>query len=136
MPSAVPRGGDECSGQAPGANSLPALRQNGGCALPLRGSFSPRWPWHQRPLLRGPGERSRPSGALVPLFPIHPSSSAQKRERESAIPALPLLAGINPCQPREAASPGETEPLACARSWVSAAGAISKPELEPPAGSA
>lgn len=35
----APRGGDGSSGQAPGANSPPALRQNGGCAPPLRGSF-------------------------------------------------------------------------------------------------
>lgn len=39
VPPAMPRGGNDYSGQAPGANSPPALRQNGGCALPLRGSF-------------------------------------------------------------------------------------------------
>lgn len=33
------------------------------------------------------------------------------------MPALPPLAGISPCQPRGAASPGQSEPLVCAGSW-------------------
>lgn len=89
VPPAVPRCGDERCGRRrrPGAGSQalrPPSAKMEDAHFPCAAPSARAGHGTQRPLLRGLGERSPPSGAPVPLCPIHSSSSAQKRERERA----------------------------------------------------
>lgn len=126
MPPAVPRDGDECSGQAPGANSPPALHQNGGCALPLRGSF-PRAGHAPAPAPSRTREAQPPewrSGPALPHPPILLCPEEGERERNTRPASSSRDQSVSTTR---SSVPGETEPLVCARRWVSAAGAISNP---------
>lgn len=114
VPPAVPRGGEECSARRrrPGAGSQ-ALRPPSAkmedahfpCAvLPpaLAMALTPALSrtWGAQPTVLRPG----PS---LPHLLILRCPEEGERER-AQIPALPLLTGINSCQPRGAFSPGES----------------------------
>lgn len=101
----------------------PALCQNGGCALPLRGAVPPLRPWHLHPLGRGPGEPA-------PLCPISSSFPAQKREEEGASTRpCPLQPGsirvkhAARCPPERASCGAEETGSSCRRHFHGAAGA-------------